>query len=102
MLASEEYQANFGDDIVPCQRRRILPQRARGDLPFKRMPRYGEDYRIKLEKSGYFSGESYDHLTYVPPESVLLAGKILAIAGASILALGTVAVALAAWGLINI
>ena len=102
MLASEEYQANFGDDIVPCQRRRILPQRARGDLPFKRMPRYGEDYRIKLEKSGYFSGESYDHLTYVPPESFLLAGKILAIAGASILALGTVAVALAAWGLINI
>lgn len=102
LLTSKEYQANFGENIVPYQRRRILPQRAYGELPFARMPRYGEDYRIKLENLGYFSGEGYYNQPYLPPKPVLLVGKILAIAGASILVLGTIAVALTAWGLINI
>lgn len=48
LLGSEEYASNFGDDIVPYQRRRILPQRDAGDLPFERMPRYGADYRDLL------------------------------------------------------
>ncbi|MDJ0724042.1 MAG: phycobilisome rod-core linker polypeptide [Prochloraceae cyanobacterium] len=54
LLSSEEYLNNFGDDILPYQRSRILPQRELGDLPLARMPRYGADYRAKLEKMGYF------------------------------------------------
>ncbi|NEP17250.1 MAG: phycobilisome rod-core linker polypeptide CpcG [Leptolyngbya sp. SIO4C1] len=48
LLSSEEYLENFGDDTVPYQRRRILPQRATGDLPFARMARYGESYREQV------------------------------------------------------
>lgn len=48
LLNSNEYLENFGDNTVPYQRRRILPQRAQGELPFERMARYGADYRDKL------------------------------------------------------
>lgn len=48
LLHSEEYLNNFGDDVVPYQRRRILPQRTQGDRPFTRMARYGEAYRDQL------------------------------------------------------
>ncbi len=107
LLNSEEYLENFGDDTVPYQRRRILPQRTTGELPFARMPRYGADYQAKLKDLGYFSDEvrDYDWATsqpYYPPAQVLLAAKILTIAGASILGLGTIAVALAAWGIISL
>ena len=50
LLNSQEYIDNFGNDTVPYQRRRILPQRMSGELPFARMARYGEDYRNKLPK----------------------------------------------------
>ena len=50
LIGSEEYLNNFGDDTLPYQRSRILPQREVGELPFARMPRYGADYRAKLEK----------------------------------------------------
>jgi phycobilisome rod-core linker protein len=50
LLNTEEYSSNFGDNIVPYQRRRILPQRTQGELPFARMARYGTDYRDKLPK----------------------------------------------------
>jgi phycobilisome rod-core linker protein len=50
LLNSEEYQSNFGDRTVPYQRRRILPQRAQGEITFAHMARYGIDYRNKLPK----------------------------------------------------
>lgn len=100
LLNSEEYLDNFGDDIVPYQRRRILPQRIKGELPFARMPRYGADYRSKLEDLGYFAHEI--QVPYYPPKQVLVVAKILAFAGAGILGLITVAVALAAWGIITL
>lgn len=104
LLDSEEYMNNFGYDTVPYQRRRILPQRASGELPFERMPRYGEDHRAVLEEIGNFFGdiESISSEPYYPPAPVLLAGKIITLAGAGILALGTIAVALAAWGIISL
>nr|YP_009313670.1 Phycobilisome rod-core linker polypeptide [Helminthocladia australis]SCW21924.1 Phycobilisome rod-core linker polypeptide [Helminthocladia australis] len=34
LLDSEEYTENFGDSIVPYQRRRIIAQRSRGETPF--------------------------------------------------------------------
>lgn len=42
--------SNFGDNTVPYQRRRILPQRTQGEVTFAHMARYGTDYRDKLPK----------------------------------------------------
>jgi phycobilisome rod-core linker protein len=101
LLDSEEYMSNFGYNTVPYQRRRILPQRSQGDLPFARMPRYGADYRSQLEELGYFSGDARGYYQpFVPSESLLLVGKIIAIGGGALLTLGIVSVALAAWGII--
>lgn len=107
LLDSEEYLDNFGDDIVPYQRRRILPQRTEGEAPFARMPRYGADYRVKLEDIGYFAHKPGDYPwavgePYYPPAQVLLIAKILTYAGAGFLGLLSLAVALAAFGLISI
>lgn len=49
LLASEEYLENFGDTIVPYQRRRTLLQRERGETPFNlKTPRYGAYHRDQL------------------------------------------------------
>lgn len=50
LMNTEEYLDQFGDYTVPYQRRRILPQRTQGELPFARMSRYGSDYRNQLPK----------------------------------------------------
>ena len=116
LLESEEYISNFGYDTVPYQRRRILPQRTQGELPFARMPRYGADYRAKLEAIGYFQARPrlsfgsrmgmgpvlYDWQKPPYPVGVQLAGKIIAITGGALLTLGVVSVALAAWGIISL
>jgi phycobilisome rod-core linker protein len=48
LLNSNEYLENFGDNIVPFQRRRVLPSGA-SELPFNiQSPRYDEYYRGKL------------------------------------------------------
>ncbi len=48
LLNSNEYLENFGDSIVPYQRRRVLPSGASA-LPFNiQSPRYDEYYRGKL------------------------------------------------------
>lgn len=107
LLDSEEYLDNFGDDIVPYQRRRILPQRVEGEAPFARMPRYGADYRSKLEEIGYFAHNKDGFVwsggaAYYPPAQVLLVAKILTFAGAGLLGLLSLAVALAAFGWITL
>lgn len=49
LLSSEEYLENFGDTIVPFQRRRNLLQRERGETPFNlKTPRYGAYHRDQL------------------------------------------------------
>ncbi|MEL6332717.1 MAG: phycobilisome rod-core linker polypeptide, partial [Cyanobacteria bacterium J06626_26] len=52
LLQSEEYLNNFGYDVVPYQRRRILPQRAEGELPFARMARYDSHHLDELYNTG--------------------------------------------------
>lgn len=52
LLGSDEYLDTFGDATVPYQRRRILPQRSRGELPFARMPRYDANHLQQLYKTG--------------------------------------------------
>jgi len=49
LLDSEEYLEAFGDNTLPYQRRRNLPGRAEGEMPFNlQSPRYNEYYRGKL------------------------------------------------------
>lgn len=49
LLSSDEYLDNFGYNIVPFQRRRVLPSRAQGERPFNiTSPRYDAYYRAKL------------------------------------------------------
>ncbi|CCQ55756.1 Phycobilisome rod-core linker polypeptide,phycocyanin-associated [Crocosphaera watsonii WH 0005] len=46
LLDSDEYLDNFGYDTVPYQRRRNLPGRDQGELPFNiKSPRYDSYYR---------------------------------------------------------
>ncbi len=49
LLDGEEYQENFGNSIVPYQRRRVLPGRSSGETPFNiKSPRYDGYHRAKL------------------------------------------------------
>lgn len=49
LLDSEEYLDNFGFDTVPYQRRRVLPGRDLGEVPFNvQSPRYDAYYRKVL------------------------------------------------------
>jgi phycobilisome rod-core linker protein len=55
LLDSDEYANAFGNHTVPYQRRRVLPQRPQGDLPFERMARYGTEYRNQLPRTGWLA-----------------------------------------------
>jgi len=49
LLNTDEYVNNFGDSVVPYQRRRNLPQRAAGETPFNlKTPRYDAYHRGQL------------------------------------------------------
>ena len=49
LLDSDEYMENFGYDIVPYQRRRVLAGRQTGERPINlKLPRYNEYYRSIL------------------------------------------------------
>ena len=49
LLNSNEYLEAFGYNTVPYQRRRVLPGRAMGEMPFNlKSPRYDKYYRRKL------------------------------------------------------
>jgi phycobilisome rod-core linker protein len=49
LLNSDEYLEAFGDDILPYQRRRNLPSRATGEMPFNlKSPRYDAYHRAQL------------------------------------------------------
>ncbi len=51
LLDSDEYLSNFGLDLVPCQRSRLLPGRSTGELPiYQQFPRYGADWRDVMAK----------------------------------------------------
>ena len=52
LLSTDEYLNVFGDYTVPYQRRRILPQRDTGELPFAHMARYDNYHLEQLYRSG--------------------------------------------------
>lgn len=48
LINSKEYSENFGDAVVPYQRRRIIAQRSKGEIPFNlKTPRLSEDFLVK-------------------------------------------------------
>lgn len=95
LVNSEEYITTFGENVVPYQRRRILPQRAMGELPFARMARYDEFYRDQLPKpsrAGFPMGSA--RLDYYrwdwqknPPAALYQVGKGVVWFGVGFLAL---------------
>jgi phycobilisome rod-core linker protein len=94
LVNSNEYEEAFGNDIVPFQRRRILPQRAKGEITFAHTARYGTDYRDKLPKPNMqaLRGIGFTGPTMSPtrwewqrntPKGLVQAGKILTLSGAA-------------------
>ncbi len=110
LLNGDEYEANFGDDVVPYQRRRVLPQRSSGEVTHQHMPRYTSDYRIRLENSGLLvkgggssaGGYASTWEGNLPPKSARMVGAVVTWAGATVLLGMFVSVALAAFGLISL
>nr|YP_009346896.1 phycobilisome rod-core linker polypeptide [Gracilaria firma]YP_009497925.1 CpcG [Gracilaria changii]APR74431.1 phycobilisome rod-core linker polypeptide [Gracilaria firma]ART65189.1 CpcG [Gracilaria changii] len=48
LLESDEYIENFADNTVPYQRRRVIAQRSKGEVPFNlKTPRMGKDFLLK-------------------------------------------------------
>lgn len=48
LLDSQEYMENFGESSVPYQRRRIIPQRIKGEVPFNlKTPRSAQGFLNK-------------------------------------------------------
>lgn len=105
LLNSDEYLTNFGEDTVPYQRRRILPQQSMGELPFERMPRYGSDHLEKLTALGNnyaAAGEGILLGDGLPPEGLRKVGAVITVAGAIVLTSGLLAVVLSWFGWIKI
>ena len=45
LVNSDEYSENYGDTVVPYQRRRIIAQRSKGEVPFNlKTPRMNREY----------------------------------------------------------
>ncbi|ELS30720.1 MULTISPECIES: phycobilisome rod-core linker polypeptide [Pseudanabaena] len=65
LLGSDEYLNNFGDSIVPYQRRRILPSRNKGEVTFAHTTRYGADYRDRLPKQVFKGNKGAARLDYL-------------------------------------
>jgi phycobilisome rod-core linker protein len=94
LINSEEYLAAFGDHIVPYQRRRILPQRATGNLPFARMSRYDEFHLAQLPQPSLSGRRDSARLDYYrwnwqknPPAVLTQIGKGLIWSGVGFIGL---------------
>jgi phycobilisome rod-core linker protein len=101
LLSSSEYLTSFGDHTVPYQRRRILPQRSQGELPFARMARYDEFHLAQLPTASSGSylisnvGTDYRWTWQKnPPARLGQAWNGIILAGAGVLGLALIAAAL--------
>jgi phycobilisome rod-core linker protein len=74
LLDSDEYLTAFGYDVLPYQRRRVLPGRSEGELPFNiKSPRYDSYHRAKL---GFPQSIWQSTVrSYVPQDKQLQAGN---------------------------
>ncbi|NEO83446.1 MAG: phycobilisome rod-core linker polypeptide CpcG [Spirulina sp. SIO3F2] len=102
LFDSEEYQANFGNSIVPYQRRRVVPQHDRGDVTFAHTPRYGADYRNQLQAMGHFSDSAQRLVDYAPKPWQMRVASLVATLGIGSLVVFLSLLALGAWGIISL
>ena len=113
LIDSDEYIDGFGENTVPYHRRRILPQRTQGDLPFARMARYDEYYLAQLPEPStprsprfWENPPRFDYYRWEwqknPPKAVGQIGAALSYVGGGLVTLGVLAVFLSFLGLINL
>ncbi|MEM9155579.1 MAG: phycobilisome rod-core linker polypeptide [Cyanobacteria bacterium P01_F01_bin.33] len=113
LLDSEEYLENFNLDTVPFQRRRILPQRSSGELPFERWHRYDANHLKQLEALGNNFSDSQPAIFGVPgirwawqrapfSPGVRAAGAIFARSGGALVAVLVLSILLAYYGVISL
>jgi phycobilisome rod-core linker protein len=96
---SDEYLSNFGESTVPYQRRRILPQRAIGEVPFTQMARYDKYHLAQLPRPAAPKGASRIDYTLwkwqkTPPAVLGQVGKIITFAGVGLIGFLVVAILL--------
>lgn len=91
LMDSDEYMQHFGEHTVPYQRRRVLPQQARGEWTFAHTARYGADYRDRLPRPSHNAafrgaGLSGSGLPFNlgADEKRLLLGAVAAVAAAAL------------------
>jgi phycobilisome rod-core linker protein len=99
LLNSDEYIDNFGDNTVPYQRRRVLPQHTQGELPFERMARYDRYHFAQLPKQTWQAAEGSARLDYTrwewqknPPTAAVKVGRGIIYAGVATIGLMALAV----------
>lgn len=92
LINSEEYLSAFGENTVPYQRRRILPQRSLGEVPFTQMARYDEYYRAKLPQPAWAGIKGVARLDYTrwawqknPPQVVRKIGLGVTVGGVALI-----------------
>ena len=60
LLNSDEYRDNFGDNLVPFQRSRVLPGQALGTMPFNQQaPRYDSYWREAMARRAPAGGSPW-------------------------------------------
>jgi phycobilisome rod-core linker protein len=98
LLSSDEYLENFGEDTVPYQRRRILPQHNTGDITFAHMARYDDSHLAQLKALGNdFSADRYvPGLVRLPSPALQKVGAAITIFGAVFLS-GLVFATILSW-----
>jgi phycobilisome rod-core linker protein len=105
LVNSDEYLTTFGESIVPYQRRRVIPHRNQGDLPFERMARYDQNHLKQLKSLG--NDFAANRSVYIPggglpPASIRQIGALLTYGLAGVLGLTAVAVILSWFGFLHI
>lgn len=73
LINSQEYMENFGETTVPYQRRRLIAQRTKGEVPFNlKTPRMNNAYMNKQNKAQLLSSTAVRK--FKPQEQIPKAG----------------------------
>lgn len=108
LLNSDEYLEAFGYDTIPYQRRRVLPGRSSGEVPFNiQSPRYNKYHLDQLKQLGYFRNNpplAYRWKWQRPPytKAYQLISAAVWFIGISCLGMGAIFVVLNYYGVISL
>ncbi len=94
LIDSDEYLDNFGDNSVPYQRRRILPQQTQGEMPFERAARYDKYHLANIPQQTWKAPKGAARLDYIrwewqktPPKAAIQVGRGIIYAGVATIGL---------------